>query len=363
MTDDLKVRVDGVRSEPDHPVPRSTLVMVVAAFVVGLGLGVLIVPNTPDAPSPESGLAAPEDASHTLSPPETGGISDVVTGFPDALVAVRSDNGSGLQHLLWPVQGPLVEQSMDTGENLKFDSSSLFIAHTTTVPGLEGWVLSMGRYNTIRPFVSGVTSFAWHDATSGSLAFTTEVGGEAKLWVVGADLQPEQVGFELAAGMRLATWGDWGWALDTGDNHTMLLNPEGELRAEIRGEPIASFPTGWILVGSEGYQLVSAGGGIDGLIGQPDIGFLREARFSPDGGRVALAGSYAVAILNLKADGVAETLPGPGSSWVAWSSDSRFLVLSARRGLRIHDLENGSSDIVLEPQTIVVGDVIPLSTP
>jgi hypothetical protein len=77
---------------------------------------------------------------------------------------------------------------------------------------------------------------------------------------------------------------------------------------------------------------------------------------------VALAGSAGVAILNLAADGVAETLPVPGSSWVAWSSDSQFLVLSARRGVRIYDFETGVSNVVLEPQTIVIADVIPLST-
>jgi hypothetical protein len=362
MPEDSRVRVDGVPLEPKRPVPRSTLVMVGAAFIIGLGLGVLIVPSTPDTGAIGSGLTAPEGSPQTLSPSESAGISEVVGGFPDALVAVRSDNGSGLQHLLWPVQGPLVEQSMDAGDNLRFDSTSAFIAGTATVPGLDGWVLSMGRYNTIRPFVSGVTSFAWHDATSGSLAYTTSTAGDTRLWVVGADLDPEEVDLDLTADSTVAAWGDWGWALGTRDNQTMLFNAEGELRAEIRGVPVASFPTGWILVGAEGYQLVSSGGGIDGLIGQPDIGFLREAVFSPDGGRVALAGSSAVAILNLAADGRAETLPGAGSSWVSWSSDSRFLVLSAPRGLRIYDFDTGAFEYVLEPETIVLAGVIPSAT-
>ncbi|MGD2101604.1 MAG: hypothetical protein PVG83_05155 [Acidimicrobiia bacterium] len=366
MADDLKVRVDGARAEPTRTVQRSTGVMVAAAFIVGLGLGLLIVPGVQEADTPGSSdeeTAAAEGLSAPVVP-ETEGIYDVVEDFPDALVAVGNDGGSGYEHLLWPLRGPLVSRTMDAGDDVTLDVASTFIAHTTDIPGLDGRLLSMGRFNSIRPVVTGVTSFAWHDAESGSMAFTTEADGVTKLWTVGADLAADEFPFVPEEPMRVGVWGDWGWALETDHNQTVLVNPEGEERARVRGIPIASTPDGWILVASEGYDMVSAGGGVNRLARQPDIGFFRDAAFAPNGDMVAVAGSSAVAVMDLHDEGATVTMSSPGSLWVAWSSDSRFLMASGQRGVRILDLgETRASHEVLQHLDIVAGGVIPVSRP
>lgn len=364
MTPESLVVEDGVEERGPPEGTRSSWLLVAVAFALGLALGTLASPPearevADDATSDPTTLDAPLEP---FADESESGISDLVADFPDALVAVGDGIGSGHDYLLWPVGGPLVTRSMTGGDEVLLDATGQFIAMIDRVPGLDGAVLSIGRFNGIRAVSSGVTSHVWHDGKSGDLAFTTETEGEWLLQRVSGNFKPATVVGGPADGRTVAAWGQWGFAVQTPDREVMLLNPGGEMKAIEPGVVLASHHSGWLLVEDGGLKLVSAGGGVSrlDLVDVPERIFA--AAFAPDGNRVAVAGRVGVVVYDLDDEDEIANLSGYPGGWLAWSSDSRFIIAPARSGVVIHDLETGNSLQTLVGHNVIVAQVLPLST-
>lgn len=364
MSEGLQVVEDGAGAPPPGaPSSRSSWFMALAGFVVGLGLGVLVVqPGVQD--SGEAGLTSPTipettTTSTSVVAPEALGAAAVIEGFPDAIVAVARTSGSALDHVLWPVSGEVTVRPMTGGADVILDVGSQFIALSEEVPGSDGRLLSMGRFNTMRAVASDALSYAWHDSTIGALSYTARRGESTVLYSVRADLLSVPVAEITYSDATLIAWGDWGWALQQTSDEILLLNPDGEMKDIESGVGLASHPTGWVLVAEgDAMKLVSAGGGVRGIGPSPDVGNIRGARFAPDASRVAVAGDSGVAVVNLETGEALDFATLPVSS-LAWSSDSRFVLAPTASGVAVFDLEQPARTraVLREHWMLVVGTV------
>lgn len=365
MTSDSVIVEDGIDAEA-RGATRSSWLLVAAAFILGLALGTLAsaAPAVENEPAPaETGDPETLAALAEPAPDESNsGISDLMPGFPDALVAVSAGIGSGYDFLLWPLRGPLVGRSLTGGTNVMLDATGQFVALSDQVPDLDGSVLSLGRFNGMRAVSSGVTSYEWHDSKSGFLAFTAEIEGEWRLHRVSGSFEPSMLATGPADGRKVAAWGEWGFALQSGDSSVTLLNAAGQQKSTVPGIVLASHESGWLLVEEQGLKLVSAGGGVRRL----DLGEIAApifaAEFAPDGGLVAVAGRYGIEVYDIATETRVASLSGYPGGWLAWSSDSRFVVAPARSGIVIHDLETGDAIRALVGHNVVVAQVLPLSS-
>lgn len=356
-----QVRVVDVETaeRPPSATPRSGWALFALGVAVGLGAAIVFVTPTGSSPTPTSGAGemAPPITSEDPEVPEPG-ISEVVEGFPDALVAIGRSAGSSLTHLLWPYAGGLNTSPMAGGEEAAFDSSGRYLALTAQVPGADGVVLSMGRHNQIRNVAAGVTGFSWHDSRPGVLAFTTVSEGAWQLATVTSSFQPEVLMESESDIGRIAAWGDWGWALQSGTEVT-LLTTNGELKDTEPGTVLASHQTGWLFLEDNGPKLVSAGGGVIILQTELAVGSPRAAVFSPDGSRLAVAGPRGVSIVNLDSEAI-ETLDVPADT-LGWSSDSRFLLAASGIGVTVLDGEEKSVQRILREHSVLTVAVVPLT--
>lgn len=355
---------DGVDGSSPRRQPRSSWLLVATAFALGLALGTLASPPT-DQGTTADAAPGPATLDAPVGPPVDDierGISDLVAEFPDALVAVDDGIGSGHDYLLWPVSGALVTRAISGGVDVRLDATGQFIAMSDEVPGLEGRVLSIGRFNGIRAVSSGVTSYEWHDANPGELAFITTADGTARLRRVSGYFDPSTVTEGIPQGSEVAAWGHWGFAVQTPDRRVVLLNPAGDLKAVQTGFALDSHGSGWLLLEDDGLKLVSAGGGVRRL----DLTDIPErvfaAAFSPDGDRIAVAGRFGVNVYDLAEESEPQTVSAYPGRWLAWSSDSRFVVAPARSGIVVHDLETGASVQTLVGHNVIAAQVRPLST-
>jgi WD40 repeat protein len=283
----------------------------------------------------------------------------MVPGFPDTLVAVGRTTGSALNHLLWPVSGELRIDPMSSGDDVTFDRGGRFIALSESVPGLEGSILSMGRFNRMANVSGGVTSYVWHDSETGVLAYTSESDGSWQLFVAGPDLEselliesPEMVG-------SLVGFGDWGWAVQMGPDSLALLTPDTHLKAVEPGVGYASHPDGWVFMIDDGPKVVSAGGGVKRIDADLGVGTVTAAAISPDRQYVAVAGATGWTVLNT-ASGTVEPHIGLSSSSLAWSSDSRFVLSAAGSGVTIYDMDTATPYFVLSSQGVRAVGTAPL---
>lgn len=363
MANEVRVIEDGVDSDRRRSRPISSWVLLGLGFALGLGFGVVFVTPTgtqePTADQPSLDVPISEgkrDASTAT------GIAEIVTGFGDVLVAVAETNLGTLDHLTWPRDGPLVLRPMIDGDNVGVDASGQVLALTQAVPGLDGVVLSVGRFNSIGPLASGVTSFAWHDSRGGVIAYTTETGGVWQLWKVLPNLRPQIVVGGVVEGGRLAAWGDWGWAIQTKDSGVLLLNPGGEIKGIHPGTAYSSHSDGWIVVAGDSVQLLSAGGGVrDAGVSVDAVGEIRDAALSPSGDLLALGGTDGVIVVPI---GVPEDRPvtrfaGASGESLTWTSDDRFMVTPAPQGVFLLDLHTGTRYNVLVEYRILATATIP----
>lgn len=366
MTESLQVVEDGAIPGPLSPPPRPSWLIGFLGFVVGLGLGVLVV-----QPDPGSELVSAPATSTTLETEATSttvgndieelGVSAAVPGFPDALIAIARNSGSALDHVLWPVTGDVIVRSMTGGQSVKLDVSAQFIAMSQEVATPGANLLSLGRFNTMRPLRTGVLSYAWHDSTIGSLAYTAENGAGSALFTVRADLHSIPIVEFESAGVTLAGWGDWGWAVQQTPDQIALLNPDGDHKDIEAGVALATHASGWVFV-MEGdvAKLVSAGGGVRLVDASFNVGTVRNARFSPDGSKVAVAGTFGIEVLDLDTGAVLTLAEFPAPSLV-WSSDARFLVAPSASGVVVFDLEDPVRDYVfLREHWFLTAGVAPL---
>lgn len=366
MSERLQVLEDGADSAPERPSARSSWIMALAGFVVGLGLGVVLVQpggvnlqEEPRLTSPD--LPAVTTTTGPEAEPESVGVAGVIEGFPDAIVTIARTSGSSLDHVLWPVAGEVTVRPMTGGADVILDVASQFIAMSEELPGSSGLLLSMGRFNEIRPVTTEARSYAWHDGTIGSLSYTSDSEIGTALYTVRADLVSIPVAQIPAPDVKLIGWGDWGWALQQGSEDIVLLNPDGEFKDTESGVGLATHPDGWVLV-AEGdeLKLVSAGGGVRRLGTSPEVGSLHAGRFSPDATKVAVAGTRGIGVVDLETEAT-RLLAEIVSPSVAWSSDSRFVLAPTASGVVVIDLQEPiTGQVVLREHWALAAGVVPL---
>ena len=356
MANDSQVIVDGATAiDPERRKQPSKWLLPILTFILGLGLGVIVVPATPDSADVEEdgggNLVAPVE--ETLPQVTNFGLGEQVAGFVDAFVTVTASDRGELTRMFWPFDGPLREVDIGLGEEAALDRSGQVMAKTQTVPGLDGAVLSVGRVSDLVPVTAGVTSFKWHDSKAGNLGYTAVVDGRWQLWSLSPDSQSTLVAEGLVEQGRLAAWGDWGWAIQAA-TEVVLLTPNGEIKTTHSGTALTSDGVGWVLIANERLELVSAGGGVQRLEMAPDrVGMVAAASFSPDGERIAVAGNKGVIVFPISGDGEIAELVVARANGVAWSSDSRFLAVPMARGVSIFDLETVGRETVLSTTTVL----------
>ena len=365
MSERAHVVEDGVAPAPDSPVSRPSWLLGAVGFALGLGLGVLVVSPGPETagetPVPTTAALAESPGTTLGDSVQDPGVAGAVPGFPDAIVVVARTPSSALDHVLWPLEGEPRVRSMNGGDDVVLDAGSQFIAMSDGVPGLDGALLSMGRFNSIQPVASGAVSYAWHDSEGARLGYTQLDGDVSRLLTVKADLNPVPVVELSSASAALVGWGDWGWAIQQTPDEIVLLTPDGSFKDSEVGVAIATHESGWVFaMEGEEAKLVSAGGGVRRIQSPLSVGTVRGAVFSPDGSKLAITGSGGVALLVIETQEVTE-LMGFATPSVSWSSDSRFVLAAAPVGVAVIDLEGevvGYS--ILAPHTAVAVGVVPL---
>ena len=368
MANNIQVVEDGVGSSQERGPSQPSWILGVVGFALGLGLGVLVVGPTPEeAPgSTAATVELDETSSETTvvavdEDPSAIGVVGVVPEFPDAIVAVARTTGTALDHVLWPREGEVRVRSMTGGRNVLLDKGSQFIAMSDGVPDLDGVLLSMGRYNSIQPVASGVVGYSWHDSESALLGYTQLAGEGTRLYTVRANLRRTPVADIPSPNAVVAGWGDWGWAIQQEPNEIVLLTPDGRFKDSEPGVAFATHRSGWVFATEgEDVKLVSAGGGVSRIPGPLGVGTVVDATFSPDGARVAVAGTAGMAVLDIESQEVIG-LSEFSSPSVSWSSDSRFVLAPSPSGAVVIDLSGEVAGYtVLRNHSVVVIGVVPL---
>jgi len=364
MADDVQVLVDGAEEAKAPPRSRPQLALIAGGLVVGVVIGAVFF--SPIVSRDTTTTTTSAESAASPSEPTDIGTTGVIPGFIDALVAVAAGDTDSLIHLLWPRAGALQEHPMFSGESVTFDATAQHIAVTETVPDMEGVILSVGRYNSIQPAASGVTSFAFHDLAAKHLGYTTMEQGVWTLWHMTPDLQSQKVAAGLVPDGRLVAWGDWGWAIQSGAE-VVLLNPKGELRTTHQGLALTSTPDGWILVAGDELEFVSAGGGVRGVgvsAGIVGPGPIVDASISPNEDLVAISGREKLVVVP-----VDEPTGSPASQFdllsaegITWTTDGKFLLVPTRAGLLLLDPDSGTISRILAGYSLLAVDVIPPSS-
>lgn len=368
MTGDLRVIEDGADRQLRGRPPTPPWVWILVGLAAGIGFAVVFVTPSSTTPEPEAVDVTVVSIDPVLSPDQSIGIADAIPGFRDALVAVTRTGRQNLEHLLWPVAGNPIIRPLPVGAfgDSRFDVTGTWLAVSTRLPDSDGGVLSMGKPSSLAPLASDVTSFAWHDATSGLLAYTQEIDGVWALSVSKITRQAQIVATGegvVWSGGKVAAWGDWGFAIQDDSGSIALLTADGELKSTASGQVLDSIPTGWIGIYDGDLKLLSAGGGLRSLdFNATSIGGVLAAAISPDGTQIAVLGGSGLKISAIVGDAPTAEFPFTASlSKVEWSSDSRFVVMPFLRGVVVVDTANGRTYEHLVNHTIVEASVIPLT--
>jgi hypothetical protein len=365
MSNNVTLIEDGVAPPARRERNRPSWALAVAGFVVGLGLGVTVVGPPPAETEQPSSLTTPtgEPPVATLgTAPVSPGLGDVIPGFLDALVVVSDRGGGALDRILWPNRSGLTVTSLTGGSGVLLDAQAQHVAMSTTVPGLDGVILSMGRPSAVEPVASGVTSYVWHDSTSGWLGYTVDSGSTTQLFTTKGEFASTHVVELAGAGATVVGWGDWGWALQDPAGEVVLLTSEGEFRDSEVGLALDTSSSGWVFMAEGGdLKLVSAGGGVRRIAPSAEVGPIRAARFSPDGQMVAISGSDGLVVLDVESGAVGE-LSGMDTDVIAWSSESRFLITGTGAGVVIFEIGADTVQAMLREHPVVQVGVVPLGS-
>lgn len=365
MSERVSLVEDGVERTPQKGSKRRpSWLLAAVGFVVGLGLGVVVVGPTPDTVNELVSVTTPSGDPPLVTGPDEEvppGVGQVVPDFPDAMVVVSGTVGTALERTLWPNQGPMTSAPMTAGVEVELDARAQYVALSSTVPGLEGSVVSMGRGNDVNPVASGVTGYVWHDSTAGWMGYTVDGEGVTQIFRTEGRPVPRHVGEWGEPALRVVGWGDWGWALQ-GESDVVLLNEAGEFRDSEVGTALASHESGWLfMIEGSAPKLVSAGGGVVRIPADLGVGEPIAAEFSPNGDLVAVSGQGGVVVVD-PSDGAVVELSGLITDTIAWSSDGRFVLTGTGAGVVIFDLETGEVRPVLRDHSVVEVGVVPLGS-
>ena len=358
--------VDGLEaSQAKTERPRWGWLM--AGLLIGIAATVLVF-RAEDGPSlTETTIAAQGGVDGSGR-----GIADVIDGFPDGLVTTVRAEGRSLELLIWPLRGELYQRAIPVGaanppNPVAFDKAGRRLATILPLPNEPFGVLYAGVPENAAIVEVDVTGCAWHDSVPAALAYTTLVDGELLLWVTGASLRdPELRSRAVGIEGRVVAWGDWGYALqDERRNSIVLLTDNGEIKDSHPGRVIASHESGWMAIDDEGLKLLSAGGGIRGVVDFDLVTTPIAAGFSPDRRTLAVLSLDGVGVVSLE-DGleVARSDRRPGvAARVTWTSDGRFVAYPGTRGLIVVDTSSGEVNEVLDDRIFTGLGIIPLSGP
>lgn len=357
--------VEDARESP-APDSRPGWGWLAVGLVIGAGVSVLVLGPGNPAQVTTSTTVVGERAGAS-----SGGIADVVEGFPDGLVAVTRSDGQSLELLIWPLRGEPIERTIPVGvsrppDPVSFDVSGRRLATVLPVPDESHGVLYAGIPEAAAIIATEVTGYAWHDTDAFHLAYTTFVDDELLLWAVRHNrAEPELVTRSVGILGHVVAWGDWGYAIQDDERDTVVLfTASGEIKDTHPGRVLDSNGGGWLAVDDGGLGLLSAGGGVRKLESETLEGEVLAGRFSEDGERIALLGSELVQVVPVDGDSEPIESEGrPGVAQLAWSSDGRFVVYPAPRGLRVVDSFDAETEEILVDRTITGLGILPLGDP
>lgn len=348
-----KVTEEGLQEAPE-PSHQGRWVWLIAGLVVGVGLSVLFVFADPE-PLPSATTVV--STTQPVAMPGESGMASVVSGFPDGLQILARGDGLSLRLIKWPVEGPRYERSVPFGASnpprvVEFDYSQRYVA-TLLDPDGQG-VLYAGPAERGVVAATGVSSYAWHDRGS-HLAYVVEALGESTIWAQESYLtDPELITHAVGIG-SLVAYGDWGFATqsDLPTPVVHVLTPEGDLWRGIDGWMLGSNPDGRLVVFNGRISIESSDEERVWLPAVDGVDRPRVARFSPDGSLLAILGEGGLAIVDLDDLAVVHELEVPLSlHTLDWSSDSRFVVFPAIRGLFVVRVDSGVVDVILDQEVI-----------
>lgn len=343
----------------DRPAPgdgRRSWLVPAAAFVVGafagaVFFGPVVAPDASQDMLPDDTPAAP------LAPGEEDGavgVARAVPGFEHAVVAIVQ-GPSGVDYLLWPpARSPdTLGLPVTDADSVTIDPSGLWLATLTPLPDAEGGLFSSGRATAVRPIITGVHSYAWHDSALGRMAILREDQGSWAIYEAAAFPSPE-----LAADLgpadpgTLVGFGPWGWALQ-GTTSFAVLNSVG--RQDYPGQFLDSSPEGFLLADGGIVRFASGGSTVDLAVAAASAG-----RISPDGTRAALLDAEGITIVNL--DGSAEHRYEMSSAddQLEWAGDRFVVSPRSPRGIWILDTETGEATAHLTDLRVSWAGVISL---
>ncbi len=339
----------------DQPTPngsRRPWAVPLAAFAVGVLAGAVffgpVVAPTEDTVSP--------DPATPLAPGEedgAGGVGRVVPGMEQALVAVVT-SPDGVEYLLWPLaRSPsTLGLPASDAQTVTIDPSGLWLAMLTPLPDAEGNLFSSGRPTAVRPVVTGVDSYAWHDSALGRMALLRQVDGSWGIYEAAAFPDPE-IRIELGPDHpgTLVGFGAWGWAMQGPASFDVV----GTERRSYQGRFLDSSPDGF-LVSEAGDVVFVVGGNRLGLT----TGEATAARFSPDGTRAAVLEADGVTIVTIDAVSEKHYPMDPGAEQLDWAGDRFVVVPRSSRGIWILDTETGETSAHLTDYDVSWAGVITL---
>ncbi len=324
-----------------------------AGLLVGIGVSVMALRVDREEPVPVSTTTA-------VATDSMGGLGEVVEGFPDGLITTIRADGRSLETLLWPVAGEPYDRTIPVGASnpptpVTFDASGRRMATVLPLPESAGGVLYAGVPENAAIVEVGVTGHAWHDSEARALAYTTIVDGELLLWVLRDGLsEPEVAARTVGIEGGLSTWGDWGFAVeDDGHDTIVRLTTGGEIEGTTPGRVLGSHETGWLVIDDDGLRLLTPGGEVRALTSLDPTERLLTGAFSPDRRLLAVATSNGLTVISLADDEViarSEERPGVAAA-IEWSSDNRFVVYPAVRGLDVIDTSDGAEHRLLTSHT------------
>jgi hypothetical protein len=364
MSTPTKVVEDGLGA-PDQRGGGRRWAWLAAGVVLGLGLSFVMSTLEPLPTLPVSSDLGPAD----LVVDNPGGVDDVIPGFPDGLAAISSPDGQTLELITWPVAGPSFLRPVPLGTfpgpaHVVFDSSGRHIASLRMIPGEDGFGLFAGPPTSVRLVAANVTGFAWHDSEPGTLVFSTNQGSQTSLRrLTGTRRAPEQL-LTLDIEGAVVGWGDWGLALQDPDQEMVtLVDDDGDIVTTAPGRFLGSSGKGMMAVHDEKvYVLASVGLPVGAYVDPSMVGEPRALRFSPDGEMYAILGNEGIAVFTTVYGELVMSVPARiGAPTVIWSSDGRFVVSPSVRGAIVMDTVEGTTQYVLDNQTLHGVVVIPLT--
>ncbi|MDY7102741.1 MAG: hypothetical protein S0880_16285 [Actinomycetota bacterium] len=299
--------------------------------------------GTEDEAPPESTIT-----STTVVPAPTPASS--MDGFDAEIRLLVSADGEPAQLMQWSAGSHRPDASMLVElEDPSFDRSGRYVAGLADSSANRGSVLWVGPVGgELEPVATRVGSFAWHDRSTGRIAWT-EIDADETMSLYTSDIS-EADRFRLVSEIepgRLRRYGPWGFAMSVpGDAYrTAMLNLLGDPVDLVDGYPVGTDRSG---------EIVFSGGMVSRTYGYRSLWFadgtrmvrLRdlepgdaayELRAAPGGDHLSVqvnhgglfVGVESSTVLVLDDDGqvvhTEGTLERP--TGVQWSPDGRHLVL------------------------------------